>query len=123
MREVVEFRPDGTYTTGICVTSGEFGNCSGKAVPQIQGRYTVRGDSVILQNGLILQKSLDFARTDAPIVSLKTKRRESYGWRLMVVPDNPPTGNPPARKIYLTGPDRNSRQYHGFGRARIPTWQ
>ena len=116
MREVLEVRPNGTYTTGICLLRAKLDWCSGKATPQLQGSYSLQSDNLALQNGLLLQQSLDaFSRPEAPRVDLTQGRPERYRWRITALADNPPTGRPPTRTLHLTGPNNETRQLREMG--------
>src|ERR1700730_5550791 len=123
MREVVEFRPDGTYTTGICMLEMPDGWCAYPAVPEIQGNYSLRGDTLALQNGLMPQESMaNFSGPDASRADLKKGRPEVYRWRLKVTPDDPPTGRPPDLTLYLMDENNQIRQLDGMGK-QLPGWQ
>jgi hypothetical protein len=53
-REVIEFRQDGTYISGLCATAGRFGWCaSNEATASRQGTYDVRGKKVSVSKGIV----------------------------------------------------------------------
>ena len=82
-REVVEFRSDGTYITGICTLQTRYSWCIGAAVLQIRGNYSLNGGTLTLTNGLMLLETLNsFGRQpDAPPLNL-SNGLEVYQWRL-----------------------------------------
>ena len=107
MRDVMEFRSDGTYTSGLCLTGNPAGWCMpGGATGIVTGRYDVMGDELMLRNGLA------FRMPDA------TGQPKALQWGVELVPDDPPTGNPPSKKLRLL-PD-----YPLFGDMKVePGWR
>ena len=123
LREVLELRADGSYIHGICLT-GQSGWCEGKAQPQIQGRYSLSGSALVLENGLLDQYALDtFAKPDRPHVELKSKRgRQVYELRVEVMPDVPPTGRPPSKRLILSEGNKESRRFNDM-KVKPAGWQ
>ena len=95
-RLVVEFRADGSYTSGIC-SPHPAGCLRNEATASIQGTYGVRGETFTTDQGFVnLQRDRPFPNVDA---------RKSYRWRVeRDPPDNPPTPTslPPVRTLRVT---------------------
>ena len=92
-RLVIEFRADGSYTSGIC--SPHPGGCNrNEATASIVGTYIVQGETFTTDQGFVnLQPDGPFPNVDA---------RKSYRWRAELdPPDNPPrpTSRPPVRTL------------------------
>lgn len=103
MRDIVEFRGNGTYTIGICLTQASLGWCNGSATPTDQGNY------VIQSNKLTLQTS--------------GGDRKNYTWRVEARPDDPPRpsgGRPTPKVLYLTDTNNSTQQFNNM--VVQPNW-
>jgi hypothetical protein len=113
IREVIEFRPDGTYISGLCGTTINSGFCQdGQVTASRQGAYAIQGNVVTLARGLVRV-------TEAP-----PEAQETYRWRAeQDPPDYPPHPcmRPPLRKIYLTSA-REELMFSEFPAANRPRW-
>jgi hypothetical protein len=115
MREVVEFRQDGTYTSGLCVSINT-GWCErGRATPSRRGTYSVQGNSLTVTRGLIRIR-VDENRPEG---------QETFSWRsVRDPPDNPPrpTSRPPLRNLYLTAANMELH-FNEMPPDKHPSWQ
>lgn len=110
-REVIEFKLDDTYTTGICLLQTQLSWCQGKAVAQIQGRYAINENIIHFSNGLMLQENLDYlGQPNAPTVNLSEGFPEDYQWLLT------------DENILLTNDNNLNRQFNKYT-ATPPGWQ
>jgi hypothetical protein len=121
MREVIEFRRDGTYTSGLCPTIDDgrglpAGWCVGRqATPSRRGTYSVQGNSVIVTRGLI---RLDPAGSSP-------EGQETYSWRSELAPaDDPPrpSSRPALRRLHLTAADGALLRLNEIPPDKQPSW-
>lgn len=114
MREVIEFRRDGTYTSGPCPTIGA-GWCAGKATPSRQGNYSIQGNSVTLTKGLIRLRPAES----------RPEGQETYRWHSeLAPPDNPPRpgSRPPLRRLRLSSPEFPDGRFNEMPSDKQPSW-
>ena len=98
MRQVIEFRRDGSYTSGICLTATQMGWCqSGGATAIASGEYRIQGDTLILERGLVFGADADGVA-------------QTLRWKLETVAGASPTGPPPSKRLHLF-PDAEGRSF------------
>jgi hypothetical protein len=107
VRDVIEFAVDGQYVSGMCLTNSQNGWCRPGAAPLTGGSYVVQGQVLQLENGLRF-------RAEDLVASAR------YGWAVELLPDDPPTGRPPARTLHLV---TESGERSAFNDMRVqPGW-
>lgn len=105
-REVIEFRQDGTYISGVCKTAGKYGWCSNmEATASRQGTYAFEGKNVIVSKGTV--------RFDGGEIR---EAQEAYRWEVeRDLPDSP-------RVLRLTPANGEEMQFHEMPAEFRPHW-
>jgi hypothetical protein len=115
MREVIEFREDGIYTSGLCVSINTGWCQGGNATPSRRGTYSVQGNSLTDTKGLIRIRPEEN----------RPERQETYSWRsVRDRHDDPPHpgSRPPLRTLHLTSTDM-TLQFKEMPPDKHPSWK
>jgi hypothetical protein len=115
VREVVEFRADGTYASGLCNVISMGWCAERKATASRQGTFAVQGDVLMVDRGLVNMER----------GSTAVEAREAYRWRMeWEPPDAPPrpTSRPPLRRLSLTATTGEEIMLNEMPSAYRPRW-